>query len=209
LPTLASAERYDPMRGNWERTAPMHYRRYGATALLLPDGRAIIAGGKTFGEAGEPADRYEATRRTAEIYDPVTRDWVLTDRAPRGDIEWAGVLPDGDVLSFADFRLTQAQVYEPATRRWSVVDMTANINNKAALTLLPTGYVLAAGRRCGARALATTRVLDPTTGVWAARGDMSTPRYGQVLVDLADGQVLAASGYQWRQARLNPGTCLC
>jgi hypothetical protein len=58
---VTSAELYDPGTGTWSDTADALEVRAGATAMLLPDGRVLVAGG--VGLNGEPL-------ATAELYDP-------------------------------------------------------------------------------------------------------------------------------------------
>ena len=59
------AEIWDPATGNWSTLASMAVERlYHSTAVLLPDGRILSAGG------GRGASRIEIDRPTAEIYSP-------------------------------------------------------------------------------------------------------------------------------------------
>src|SRR5207253_6038979 len=44
---LSECELYDPGFGNWSATGSMATSRNGARAVLLPDGRVLIAGGET------------------------------------------------------------------------------------------------------------------------------------------------------------------
>ncbi len=56
---LATAELFDPERGHWTPTAPMHEGRIYATATLLTDGTVLVAGGVGV-----------AWLRSSERYDP-------------------------------------------------------------------------------------------------------------------------------------------
>jgi N-acetylneuraminic acid mutarotase len=58
--SLASAELYDPASGSWTVTGNMSTPRDGHTAILLPDGRVLVAGGTNDGE----------TLAYFELYDP-------------------------------------------------------------------------------------------------------------------------------------------
>jgi endoglucanase len=44
---LATAEQFDVVNSSWSPVAPMPSGRYGAVAAALPDGRVLIAGGRT------------------------------------------------------------------------------------------------------------------------------------------------------------------
>ncbi len=62
-----STESYDPRTGTWTVGAPMRERRWYHTAVVLADGRVLVAGGY-----GEDA-RYALA--SAELYDPSTDTW--------------------------------------------------------------------------------------------------------------------------------------
>jgi hypothetical protein len=60
---VLDAELWNPDTGSWTLVAPMHdLRMYHSTALLLPDGRVLVAGGGRM----DPVTDYQ----TAEIYSP-------------------------------------------------------------------------------------------------------------------------------------------
>ena len=84
-PGLSAAEAWDPHTGRWIDVAPMAFARANHDAVLLPDGRVLVAGG------GGP---------TAEVWDPVADRWTAT--GPFTDQPDYGVrlapLPDGTVL---------------------------------------------------------------------------------------------------------------
>jgi len=104
--SLAAAEVYDPTTGAWTATGAMSARRRGHAAVLLPDGRVLVAGGSGLDAGDElpipPADgtrRHFTTLRSAEIYDPRTGTWT-----PVAQMKWgredasAFVLKGGRVL---------------------------------------------------------------------------------------------------------------
>jgi len=90
---LASAELYDPTTGSFTSAGSMGMARMWHTAVLLPDGTVLIAGGAESGPYA--ADLLP----TAELYDPETGLF-----APTGNMEaaraghTATLLPDGRVL---------------------------------------------------------------------------------------------------------------
>jgi N-acetylneuraminic acid mutarotase len=113
---LASAELYDPATGTWTETGALAGPRSGASAVLLPDGDVLEAGG------GGPAGALETGNpATAELYDPMTRIWTSTDAmsVPRFN-GTATLLADGQVLmaggqqSSSSNALSSAELYQPA-----------------------------------------------------------------------------------------------
>jgi hypothetical protein len=133
---VATAELFDPATGAWTSTGPMHYARYGAPAVALPDGRVLIVGSRSdsqgFGVAVDPRAFV-----TAEIYDPATGRFTLAGELPpidRAAIEAAGEpnanpMPedDGELLDVGSLVPTQdgGAVLIGQTRWWKhLADLT-------------------------------------------------------------------------------------
>ncbi|MFC9392479.1 Kelch repeat-containing protein [Streptomyces sp. NPDC057027] len=88
----ATAERYDPATGTWNREADMPCGRALHQAVLLPTGEVLVMGGTNdaLGEAG-----YRSTAR----YDPRFGTWTEGPGMAVGRIDFAAaVLADGRVL---------------------------------------------------------------------------------------------------------------
>ena len=128
--------------GMWRSTSSMNVARKLHTATLLPDGRVLVAGGVDSND--------DATTRalaSAELYDPRTGTWTVTDDMihPRA---WhtATLLPTGLVL------VAGGQCPGPATKGCPAIgDMSG--------------------------AIAESELYDPKTGHWTATGNMTSPRY--------------------------------
>jgi N-acetylneuraminic acid mutarotase len=73
-PPLATAEIWDPGTERWAPAPSMKAGRGGAAAVLLPDGRVVIAGGD------EPSAPHVPT---VEIYDPKANGWSVVGTLPQ------------------------------------------------------------------------------------------------------------------------------
>lgn len=70
---LSSAERFDVAANRWTAAAPMSTPRARHAAMLLPDGRVLVAGGYTGVDPANPAVLMPTS--SAELYDPATNAW--------------------------------------------------------------------------------------------------------------------------------------
>jgi hypothetical protein len=72
------AELYDPQTGTWSATGSLAVRRFYHAAVLLPDGKVMVAGGTI--EGGKAG----AANASVEIYDPAVGLWSTTDSMATG-----------------------------------------------------------------------------------------------------------------------------
>jgi hypothetical protein len=106
--------------GTWTVTGSLTVRSWRHTATLLPNGKALVAGG----DADYPL--LEVGR--AELYDPVSDTWTLTGSMGKRSMHTATLLPDGKVLAAGGalhpstsqiVSLSAAEIYDPASGTWS------------------------------------------------------------------------------------------
>ena len=111
-----TAELYDPNSDTWAPADSMTTRRTGQTATLLPDGRVLVVGGRSF-DGSVPG-----AVASAEVYSPNSVDW-----SPAGNMSvarayhTATLLNDGRVLvcgghsgpTFNRQQLSTAEIYTP------------------------------------------------------------------------------------------------
>jgi WD40 repeat protein len=170
------AEVYDPASGTWTVTGQMvrGANGVGDTAVVLQDGRVLVAGGNG-----------------AQLYDPITGAWIATGKMtiPR-DYTAAALLPDGKVLAaggevggYGGPDVTE--LYDPNTGSWIAiasprVGLTANT-----AVLLRDGDVLVAGKD------SQLEVYDAATGTWME--PVEGPAFDmRTATLLSDGTVLGA-----------------
>ena len=141
----ATAEIYDPKTASWRAAAPLSVPRYHHTAVLLSDGRVLIAGGWSFTTNSDPS------LATAEIYDPATDTWTATGSMAVGRARARmAALRDGRVLVVGGVDpayqvMATAEIYDPATGHWKSTGRLATAVMWPAVAVLRDGRVLVAG----------------------------------------------------------------
>ena len=151
--------------------------RMHPTAVVLPDGKVLVAGGVELA--------------SAEVYDPVTGAWTATGSmgAPRYG-QAMTLLPNGKVLvaggatspvGSQSFLLASAELYDPVTGIWTATGAMVSKFSKSPATLLPDGRVLVVASRPSC---------DPGAGSWTAAGGPVISGWHGAAALLTDGRVL-------------------
>lgn len=195
---LSSIEIWDPTTGEFSTAGDLLEARSGHVAVLLQDGRVLVAGGG--------ADEDDATPTSAEIWDPATG--VST---PTGSLAQARshasamLLSDGRVLIKGglddDPGAGAAEIWDPATGLFGPGETVPEASYPEG-TILDDGRVLvlvdgpteaaASALRPGAMFAA---IWDPATGTFLPAGSLIEPHGGgSTATRLADGRVLVVGG---------------
>jgi hypothetical protein len=161
-------------------------------STLLPDGKVLVVGGDTRGNA-------------SELYDPATGKFTAT--SPAADYHWRGTLTrlaDGRALLVGGFGVSDevatAEIYDPATGKYKATGPLAGPRFDFSATLLHDGEVLVVGGSHWIDANGTTEYLksaelyNPATGTFRSAGDMTIARNKPAVVTLQDGRALIAGG---------------
>ena len=98
--TSYPAELYDPRTGTFAETGTMTLPRLKPTAILMPDGRVLLIGGRDYvaSVSGQPFGAPEAYDPATGTFAPLPWDWAKTNL-----LTTATQLSDGRILAlFAD-----------------------------------------------------------------------------------------------------------
>ena len=211
---LTSAELFDPDTGTWTPAGTLGTRRALHAAILLEDGRVLVAGGRTCNAGPPTACNSTFITATAEIYDPATNGWTPTANLTIArHTNGAALLPSGQVLIPGGFggdtpapAEISAELYSPADgptpATWATCPVTTPsaqcpgpLNQQHArggATLLPSGEVIVAA---GFPNNNVGELYDPDTGTWTKTGDLkSFGRFNFYYALLPNGKYLLAGG---------------
>jgi Kelch motif/Galactose oxidase, central domain len=182
---------------NWLNTGLLNTARAGHTATLLPNGKALVAGG--WNNNGLLAG--------AELYDPGSGIWARTGSLSTGR-EWpaAALLLNSTVLiaggessaGYLDY-LASAQLYDPASGTWTNTGSLTTRRYQHTATLLASGKVLVAGGSYETPTLtyylSSAELFDPATGTWTTTGSLTAERFQHTATLLPNGKVLVVGGW--------------
>jgi hypothetical protein len=189
----STAELYDPTSGNFSLAAGSLLTPYtGAAAILLNNGKVLIAGGLSGGAN---------LNSFSEVYDPATGLFTQTGAMvnPR-EAFTATLLQDGTVL-FAGGEIignaatSAAEIYDPSIGAFTVTgSMNFPRENHTASFLPINGQVLIAGGTSAPFRPASAELYDPQTGTFILTGSLQETRINHTATALANSQVIVAAG---------------
>jgi hypothetical protein len=166
--------------GVWNRIADLPGNRWGPTALNLPDGRVMVAGGY-FSNYDRGAG--------IDIYDPTTDTWGETPYVGESVITAAVSLSDGRVVTVAHCwgfeecdGLPTLSIYDPVTDSWSPGAQPPETHVDLAVLRNDRILVVASGNR--------SYIYNPRLDTWRTVRNSPAER-PEHLITLNNGTVLA------------------
>jgi hypothetical protein len=175
----------------------MTTRRALHVAQLLPNGKVLVAGGRTCNGPPPLACNSTFTTNTAELYDPATGAWAPTANMNNNRTTTSAVLmADGRVMVPGGFPTGQVttETYTPAAGTWAYADALNFQRARQGAMLLPDGDVLIAAGAIGGPPQLTTETYDAATNLWTLAGNVSQARFNYFFTELPNGKVLIAGG---------------
>ncbi|MEJ7787333.1 MAG: kelch repeat-containing protein, partial [Solirubrobacteraceae bacterium] len=174
---LSSAELYDPAAGTWRPTGSLAEARAEHSAVLLPDGNALAAGG-----TADDADGRQVALASAEAYAPATGLWSSAGSLTIARYEaTATLLPDGRPLFVGglDTRFTprrSTEIYAPSAPGGPWIDGgSMNVGRgRHTATALPDGTTLVTGGETAG--IASTELYSAETATWSSAAPLATGR---------------------------------
>jgi hypothetical protein len=211
LPRLNSAELYDPLTGTFSATGNMSVGRVLHTAVLLNDGRVLVAGGTTSPGGGG------AATASAEIYDPATGLFtrvgnMVSERAQ----PIATLLANGRVLVTGGWNGHRAdaaddppwdplfaELFDPGSASFEAAARMSTTRIGHAAIPLPSGAVLVIGGIPQLQNLNEpplnpqyAELYDPKMQTFSSIGSMQIVQQNFTATLLTNGKVLIAGGDQ-------------
>lgn len=187
---LDTAEIYDPDKDTWELTPRMNAGHHGAPAVLLDDGRVLVAGGA--GKTGPES--------SAEIFDPRKSTWVKSQPMAMGRSGFSlEKLPDGRLLAAGGIDwdtekiLSITEIFDPRTERWSRVEDLPSPRFGHMSARLGDRVVVFGGSDSGKLPLTTSAVFEVSTESWKP-GPEKTGALNSAKLRMSNGQILVCGG---------------
>jgi hypothetical protein len=196
LDATASTELYNPATGKWTLTGSLSTPRAFLTLTKLANGQVLAAGGCP------TLDVNGCTTVTdqAEIYNPTTGLWTVTDTMRTGRATHsATLLGNGAVLvaggaNAAGDALASSELFTPTTG-WVLTGKMNSAHAEHTAALLTNGKVLVAGgENVSGVSQTVAEIYTPSTGKWTLTGHLQTARQEHRAVRLGNGNVLVAGG---------------
>jgi hypothetical protein len=169
----------------WSDLPPLIGGRTEPVAALLPDGKVLVAGGKT-------GNTIDTALNTAELWDPATQKWTaLPPMAHERSAPAACVLPSGRVavvggVGTDDAMRKDGEVFDPVKREWEPLGAEMAHKHSNVSTVAVAGGLLAVRFH-------HLELHDEESGRWVTLPHAMTECQGAGLVSVPAAALVAAA----------------
>ena len=198
---LDSALLFDPLTDTWQPTGAMNAARAGHQAVLLDDGRVLVAGGgNTIGyncAASHPECTVAASLASTEVFE--NGQWTAAGDMKQPRIAFTlNMLPSGRVLAAGgaanNQSLSNAERFDPHTSTWTATAAMGQARLFHAAGIANGVLVVVGGKVANVAPIKDSERFDEATGQWQTIKKLNTPRTGAAMVTLQSGRVLLVGG---------------
>jgi hypothetical protein len=179
--------------GTFTPTMGTEEARFDHSAVLLNDGRILLAGGM---------QANGVVLASAEVYDPAQSAFIrVAPMTAKRVGAVSALLPDGRVLIAGGWdgsaNLATAELFDPTTNRFIRTSSMLKPRDHAEAVTLKDGNVLICGgnRVPDGEPMVDTEIYDSKSGHFIPTGSMQVPRSYFKAVLLSDGKTLVAGGF--------------
>jgi hypothetical protein len=173
----------------------MNINRMGHFSFVLPDGRVVLAGGRGTGFV---------SLNTADVYDPVSKSFVLDTMAYIHDFGAVCELNDGTwLVAGGSYDLgvapgiTGAEIYDPAAGTFTSTGSMSYARCVASAVRLANNKALVIGGWYDASSATYAEVYDPAGKSFAATGPLNGPRSNALAIATDDSGAVVFGGYHY------------
>ncbi|MEY3806960.1 MAG: hypothetical protein RIR69_1772 [Actinomycetota bacterium] len=186
-----TAELFDPTTDSFSTTGSLFQGRGFAPAVVLDDGRVLVAGGNYYN------GQFIALSST-EIYSPTTGLFTTTGSLNRARHSFRMfLLPDGRAIAIGGhnesiYSLNTTEIFDPATGQWTYgPSMSARRSHPIAVQL-HNGQILVAGGYDGnGNYLRSAEIYDPASNTFTLLSDqMNIARYDAAAIATPTGAII-------------------
>jgi hypothetical protein len=207
----ADAELFNPPTGTFSTAPPMSSGRAGNSATLLSSGEVLLVGGYCC----HVLDDWSSWPLLADLFELASGTFITTGPMSRPRFNPVAIRVAGDdVLVIGgdahDPNPVYAERFHSATRSFTplsvnLAPLSVNLPQSGftATTLNNGKIVLLGGATDAGQPVASSEILDPTTGQIISSTPLTTPRVGHSATLLSDGRVLVIGGTDVNGNRLS------
>jgi hypothetical protein len=194
--SISTTEIWDPTTKTWTSGPSMIGKRARHGAVLLADGKVLVAGG---GDCFYCTGTTSTTLlSTAEVYDGTTWTSVASMTTPRSSAAFIRT-PTNTVLAagggnMGTVVIKSGETYDPVANKWTAVTNSMTDFRAWPMAVVRSGKVLVFGGYTYYNALSSADLYDPVSNTFSPFSAMTIGRVFASVGVLDDGSVLAVGG---------------